>query len=258
MGLIADINVARALDFDSTSMDPLYLQSVARAKELVRALEATVQAAYEDGAVLLNVIQSVSAAGHVAQTGIPPWELLVTVMPALRSNIANVYDNVTALVEIAQSQADACVRAGLAGSIGLRDAALYNDGRVYPSRVRNGSEAPPFNVTGYDVGHSRDGSDEDMVDLGDVLGARPAKGDARDMDQNMYAAVGRGRSDTSVNSSYDNASGPRGHGDVSGGRDSPAALGSTGPPAANNLPPAGVKIPPPEDEEFIDEYGACN
>lgn len=220
----------------------------------MRALESTVQAAFEDGAVLLNVIQSVSITSYVAETdGIPPWKLLVTVMPTLRSNIDNVCGNVAALVGIVQSQADACLKAGLAGSIGLRDAALYYDGRSNPSRVRNGSETLPPDVTGYNLRRSRDGSEVDIVDLADVLGPPPARSDPRDIDQNKNK---HGRSDTYVDNLYDSTSGTRGHGDVTEGRNSPTHLDHMGLPA-DNLPTARVNSPPPEDEDIIDEDGAC-
>ena len=252
LGLIADINVARALDFDATtSNDPSYVQSVARAKELVRTLEATVQAAFEDGAVLLNVIQSVRAIDTVAQAGIRPWDLLLIVLPNLRGNITNVCSNITALLELAQSQAEACAKGGVVGSIGLRDAALFDDARVNLP-PRNESESQPHNG----VGHSRDASEEDIVDLGDVLVARPAtRSDRSDIDRNMYGIVGRGRSDTSVDAPYDGTGGTRGAGDVVGDRNSPAILGNMGRgPPTNHIPPARVNSPF-GDDELADEEG---
>jgi hypothetical protein len=254
LGLIADINVARALDFDSTTMESSYLQSVARAKELVRALESTVQAAFEDGAVLLNVIQSVSANDAIVQPNIRPWDLLVLVLPNLRSNVANVCSNVMALLELAQSQAEACATAGVVGSIGLRDASLYDDAHVKSDRVSNGSGPKLPNGIDDVIGHSRDASEEDIVDLGDVLGARPAtRSDRNDIDRNMYGIVGRGRSDTSVDASYDSTGGTRGHGDVAGGRNSPAILGNMGQPTSY-LPPARANSPL-ADDELVDEEG---
>ena len=186
-----------------------------------------------------------------------PWDLLITIMPTLRSNIGDVCSNVAALLGLAQSQADACAMSGLVGSIGLRDAALHDDGDVNLGHIPSRSEVPPLNGVGHVKGHSHEVSDEDIVEIGDVLEARPARSDRGDIDSNMYGAVGRSRSDTPVDGLYDSIGGPRGYGDAVGGSGSPTAPGITGLPT-NVMAPLSMTSPPAEEDDFIDDGKWCH
>ncbi|KAF8583321.1 ras GEF [Ramaria rubella] len=241
LGLISDINLARALDFDSKSSDTFYRQSVSRANELLRALEFSVQAAFEDGAALLNFIQS---AGTVDANDNRLFDFLAPNIPALRSNLNDVCGTVAALMDLARSQTDASANNGQIESIGLRDAALYSSVQISTNSSPTLHVLP--NGVEHDAVHTRNGSEEDMVDFGDVLGAQPTRGEReRDVNANIYGVPERERSDTSVNNSREGGGGVRDPGDDSDlqNKKSPTTTGSVG------LSPNETT----EDEELIDE-----
>ncbi|KIJ54796.1 hypothetical protein M422DRAFT_200705 [Sphaerobolus stellatus SS14] len=115
LGLVSDMNIASTLDVDSDNLDAAYTENVKRSRELLRSLENTVQAAFEDAALLLNMIQS-------ANSPSPLWKALATTVPALRSNISDIYSHIVDLTQISQSQAEACAKAGVQALVGYRNA----------------------------------------------------------------------------------------------------------------------------------------
>lgn len=159
LGLVTYINLARSLDFDSDSKNPTYSQSVIRAKELVRSLEFSLQAAFEDGATLLSVMQT-AMTKRSAVNNYRHWEFLNTVTPSLHKNLDNVCAYITELVDIATAQAEACETAGIDGKIGYRD----------PSRfASNGDDYADIPDGPYDAGPKSPDDQEDKLKLVDVL-----------------------------------------------------------------------------------------
>lgn len=159
LGLVTYINLARSLDFDSDSKDPTYSQPVIRAKELVRSLEFSLQAAFEDGATLLSVMQT-AMTKRSAVNNSRHWEFLNSVTPSLRKNLDDVCAYITELVDIATAQAEACETAGIDGKIGYRD----------PSRFASNGDDYADNPDGpYDTGPKSLDDQEDKLKLVDVL-----------------------------------------------------------------------------------------
>ena len=218
------------------------------------------QAVFEDGAVLLNVSQSASAVRIAAQGENHPWDILVSVIPALRSNVDDVSDIIELLVELAESQADTSAKAGLDTSIGIRDVTRFN-GVDLPSGLGSGVRETlrgEYMDVAHDQGALHDGSDGEMVDFGDVLGPRPMKTDHGDP-AGMFGITGHGMSDTSIDRSYEAMEGLRPRGEsvsesvVSIDKDTPSNTTGWGLPESEitlvNPPKVGVN-------DFIDEEGA--
>lgn len=167
-------------------MDASYIQSVNRAREVVRSMEFSVQAAFEDGAVLLNMIQSVTAPS-------PVWKVLASAIPTLRDNISDVSSQISELTRIAQSQADACAKAGVTAQIGTR---------AMVQLTRSDRDT----IVYYSVGdmmdnmlESRLSTEEDIVNFGDVLhGSVGDRDQPRHINANIYGTVGRNDSNTSL------------------------------------------------------------
>ncbi|KAF8505355.1 ras guanine nucleotide exchange factor domain-containing protein [Hysterangium stoloniferum] len=243
LGLIADINVARALDFDSTSIDASYTQSVKRAKELVRALESTIQAAFEDGAVLLNVIQSANVIAAKPTTDGRAWGFLASVIPALLKNLDDVCSHVGELIEIAQLQVDACAQAGVDGSVGMRDAARYTEVRQRSDRDTIVYLPSTETGEGY-LDDPSNPSDEDTLQWGDVMGTFGAE---RNRDVNAYGANGRDHSYSSTADSYENDR------DQNGGEDADIPKGT--PPTPSQILSSKTQLTPQQvaDDDLLDD-----
>jgi len=135
-----------------------------------------VQAAFEDGAVLLNMIQS-------ANSRSPIWKVFAMAVPALRGNISDVCSHITELTQISQSQSDACSQSGLPGMIGVRNASKYPG--------RSDRDTIVYSPDNNNMGGAE--GEEDMVQFGDVLGGSSwgERDTGRTTDAGVYARFGR-------------------------------------------------------------------
>ncbi|KAI1790116.1 ras GEF, partial [Ganoderma leucocontextum] len=110
---LCNINISRHVDVDGIrpesglpSTSPSYMQTVDRARQLVRTLEASTQALYDDGATIFIVVQTL---GHAALFPRRECATLVTAvestMPTIRSNCGLVAQSLESLLATGHDQA---------------------------------------------------------------------------------------------------------------------------------------------------------
>ena len=107
---ISTIHVARHVDVDGFNVDTgatpnreLYLQTVDKAKRLVRRLEVAVQAVYDEGASILMALQTL----RLATTDFPTsWHQLSALAAILQTNLGVVCEVLEALLTVGHDQAD--------------------------------------------------------------------------------------------------------------------------------------------------------
>jgi son of sevenless len=107
---ISTIHVARHVDVDGFNVDPgaapnrdLYLQTVDKAKRLVRKLEVAVQAVYDEGTSILMALQSL----RLASTDFPTsWHQLSSLTAILQTNLGVVCEVFEALLSVGHHQAE--------------------------------------------------------------------------------------------------------------------------------------------------------
>ncbi|KAH8998550.1 ras GEF [Lactarius akahatsu] len=103
----ADVNLARTVDVDGINREghsgDAYLQSVHKARALVRAVEAYLQSLYDDGASLLLVITTPSSfwTGPLS----PPSERVRSLSVSIKNNVAQTFQSLEALLSVGQEQA---------------------------------------------------------------------------------------------------------------------------------------------------------
>ena len=107
---ISTIHVARHVDVDGFNVDTgatpnreLYLQTVGKARKLVRKLEVAVQAVYDEGATILMALQTLRSAA----TDFPAsWHQLLSLTAILQTNLGVVCETFEALLSVGHDQAD--------------------------------------------------------------------------------------------------------------------------------------------------------
>lgn len=107
---ISTVHVARHVDVDGFNVDTgaapnreLYLQTVDKAKRLVRRLEVAVQAVYDEGASILMALQTLCS----ATTDFPSaWHHLSSLTAILQTNLGTVCDTFEALLTVGHDQAE--------------------------------------------------------------------------------------------------------------------------------------------------------
>lgn len=112
--LVGDIHVAKHVDVDgirhdsSSSSSAAYLETVQRARNLVRSLETSVQALYDDSSVLLASVQSIR--DWESQVHSPDQEIthnaIRAVSTSLSKNLKVTQQNLDGLLSIGHEQAD--------------------------------------------------------------------------------------------------------------------------------------------------------
>ena len=107
---ISTIHVARHVDVDGFNVDTgatpnreLYLQTVDKAKRLVRKLEVAVQAVYDEGASILMALQTLRLATTDFTTS---WQQLSSLAAILQTNLGVVCEVFEALLTVGHDQAD--------------------------------------------------------------------------------------------------------------------------------------------------------
>ncbi|KAM6494104.1 Ras guanine nucleotide exchange factor domain containing protein [Amanita muscaria] len=114
LSFVADIHIARHVDVDGVLMDgsisanEIYAGTVEKARSLVRGLEASIQAAYDDGMALVMTTQSISGdefGQNRAEKGFI-YERLDTLCLSLKANMDHAQQILEALLAIGHEQAD--------------------------------------------------------------------------------------------------------------------------------------------------------
>ncbi|GJJ15620.1 hypothetical protein Clacol_009898 [Clathrus columnatus] len=155
LGFVTYINLARSLDFDSDSKDTTYSHFVLRAKELVRNLEFSLQAAFEDGATLLSVMQTAMVKRFTSNES-RHWSFLTSITPSLCKNLDDACAYIAELVDIAIAQAERCTAGGIDGKIGYRDPSRFaSNGETY-------TDDDTINDDDYDTGPKSPDDREDV------------------------------------------------------------------------------------------------
>lgn len=113
LSLAADIHIARHVDIDgirqgSDTTNDQYSQSVENARRLVRTLETTIQAVYDDSAAIMFTAQGIRENIQGARQGEQEaqYDLLDSLSISLRKNLNVVKQNFEALLSVGHEQAD--------------------------------------------------------------------------------------------------------------------------------------------------------
>ncbi|EJF63378.1 ras GEF [Dichomitus squalens] len=104
---LCGVNVANHVDVDGINPDsgPQYRQTVAKARQLVRTLEAATQALYDDGAIIFMAVQSLGYAKLSSQHDRAAFvNTIETVAPIVRSNYVLIAQTLDSLLTIGQVQ----------------------------------------------------------------------------------------------------------------------------------------------------------
>jgi son of sevenless-like protein len=110
---VANIHVARHVDIDGINQESgpsneLYVQSVEKARVLVRTLEAAVQILYDDGTALLMTTQGVRQPelSQATKDQAPSHDSLTVLCTSLKANTRVVKQTLEALLSIGHHQSD--------------------------------------------------------------------------------------------------------------------------------------------------------
>lgn len=107
LSFFVDINLARTVDVDGINREgnsgDAYLQSVHKARTLVRKFEAYLQSVYDDGASLLLAITT-PASLQTSTLGFPP-ERVRSLAASLKNNVIQTFQTIEALLAVGQEQA---------------------------------------------------------------------------------------------------------------------------------------------------------
>jgi son of sevenless len=163
LSFFGDINLARTVDVDGINREAqpgdAYLQSVHKARALVRTVEAYLQSLHDDGASLLLAITTPASLPTA-----PPSERVRSLTASIKNNIVQAFQTLEALLSVGQEQA-AKGPNEYRGSIEWRMSRILNSdsnlGRTL-KELQGASEDES-----YDEG-------EDVVDMEHALGRKPA------------------------------------------------------------------------------------
>jgi son of sevenless len=101
------INLARTVDVDGIKREgqagDVYLQSVHKARTLVRTAEAYLQSLYDDGASLLLIITTATSS-RIGLTS-APCERVRSLAASLKNNVVQAFQTLEALLAVGQEQA---------------------------------------------------------------------------------------------------------------------------------------------------------
>ena len=106
---VNDINIAHLVDIDGVQAanHPQYLQTVEKARILLRTLEASVQALFDDSASLLVIIEAHRTPYAVTERErISQYEYVDAMLASIRSNLGVVISVLDSLVAIGHDQAE--------------------------------------------------------------------------------------------------------------------------------------------------------
>ncbi|KAI9443246.1 ras GEF [Lactarius indigo] len=160
----ADVNLARTVDVDGINREghsgDAYLQSVHKARALVRAVEAYLQSLYDDGASLLLAITTPSSfwTGPLS----PPSERVRSLSVSIKNNVAQTFQSLEALLSVGQEQA-------ANGPSDYRGSIEWRMSRILTSDSNLGRTLKELAVE--DDSYDEEG--EDLVDIEHAFGRKP-------------------------------------------------------------------------------------
>ena len=164
LSFFADINLARTVDVDGINREghtgDAYLQSVHKARTLVRTVEAHLQSLSDDGASLLLAI-TMPVSQRTSPLGVCS-ETVRSLAASLKNNVVQAFQTLEALLAVGQEQA-AKGPSDFRGSIEWRMSRILNvDSNLGRTLQELASEDDS-----YDEG-------EDLVDMEHAFGRKPA------------------------------------------------------------------------------------
>ena len=159
------MNLARVVDVDGINREghsgDAYLQSVHKARALVRAIEAYLQSLYDDGASLLLVITTPPL--YWSGPSSPPSERVRSLTATIKNNIAQTFQTLEVLLSVGQDQA-ANGPSDHRGSIEWRMSRILTDDSNLGRTLKE--------LTFEDESYDEEG--EDLVDIEHAFGRKPA------------------------------------------------------------------------------------
>ena len=165
LSLFADVNLARIVDVDGINREghsgDAYLQSVHKARALVRAIEAYLQSLYDDGASLLLVITTPSP--YWTGPSSPPSERVRSLTASIKNNITQTFQTLEVLLSVGQEQATN-------GPSDHRGSIEWRMSRILTSDSNLGRTLKE--LTFEDDPYDEEG--EDLVDMEHAFGRKPA------------------------------------------------------------------------------------
>lgn len=194
LAFVADIHVARHVDVDGIRQDAgstandRYMQTVEKARILVRTLESTIQSMFDDSAAFFSTAQKVSdsEAGQTSQDREEAYGVLTTLSGSLQSRLATAKQTLEALLSVGHDQAD-MAQGDYNGSIEWRISRLSVIDNRFGGAVR--PKSPSL---------GEDAAGEDVVDMAHAF-ERPAVGVRRPPIDSSYGPYGDMSSDTEAN-----------------------------------------------------------
>lgn len=161
----ADLNLARTVDVDGINREghsgDAYLQSVHKARALVRAVEAYLQSLYDDGASLLIV--TTTPPSFWTGPSSPPSERARSLIVSIKNNVAQIFQTLEVLLSVGQEQA-ATGPSDHRGSIEWRMSRIL----IGDSNLGRTLKELAFEDDSYDE------EGEDLVDIEHAFGRKPA------------------------------------------------------------------------------------
>jgi hypothetical protein len=167
VALLEDTDVAAYVDVEGlrsyeVSQDPSgsYGNDVKRARTLIRSLEVTKQALYDDGTLLLLHSQVIFKTTLDTSS---PWQDLTAAIALLRSDLDSALEQIDSLIKVADTQS-AATEFGIQGRIGSK---AHRRPRSTPITRRSRADSYPDDESS----QSRDDSAaEDVVDMEHAFG----------------------------------------------------------------------------------------
>ena len=165
LSFFADTNIARIVDIDGINREgrsgDAYLQSVHKARALVRAIEAYLQSLYDDGASLLLAI-TIPPSFWTGPSS-PPSERVRSLIVSIKSNVAQTFQTLELLLSVGLEQA-ASGPSDYRGSIEWRmSRILATDNNLGRTLKELASEDESYDEEG-----------EDLVDIAHAFGRKTA------------------------------------------------------------------------------------
>jgi son of sevenless len=162
----ADVNLARTVDVDGINREgqpgDAYLQSVHKARALVRTVEAYLQSLYDDGASLLLAIATPASLQTTPIS--PPSERVRSLAASIKNNIVQAFQTLEALLSVGQEQA-------AKGPSDYRGSIEWRMSRILNSDSNLGRTLKELQVASEDDSYDEG---EDVVDMEHAFGRKPA------------------------------------------------------------------------------------
>lgn len=182
---ISDLDVARHLDVDGARAetdDTQYMQIVEQAQGLLRTLESTIQALYDDGSSLLSTLQSFRATEHFRDAPAIRYDTINSSVTSIRGNLKLVMSTLESIFYAGSSQAEI-------GQISYNSSIEWRKSRL-----------SIITATLENVSHRRTESQEDVVDM-ELAFSRPGMRTVQSLETSGSSTLYRNQSETSLDNS---------------------------------------------------------